>query len=307
MSDKLRVCWQNCGGLDDKSLIEDKEILAIDAAEDSIAPLDDNTVRIRGLITRFESCYHQADQEAEMIIQAIGSGQLPGESSERPAQRKQELQNSFDILLAWCDGDSAKCTDLDVGGMPADEIVACLGKPSALKIWQVQRLIDKLKQALDPSCCYSDMALDIDGYGEPIEIKAEVHYKDHLDFLNQTTAAMINYILDGEKSQMSLAMAIDLFQPCNWNFVGNLVVILKAIDGNLHPDKTFAPCSLNARLTPLRSRLRTISNILKAFCEGGENGKDIDGDLLALLGSKTDIKLWLAASMDKTIRLHQGL
>ena len=74
MSDKLRPCWQNCGALDDKSLLEDKELSGIDAMEDSIAALDDNTVRIRGLITRFESCSHEADKEAEMIIQAIGSG-----------------------------------------------------------------------------------------------------------------------------------------------------------------------------------------------------------------------------------------
>ena len=58
MRDKLRSCWQNCGALDDKRLLGDEEVLGIDAMEDSIGPLGDNTVRIRGLITRFESCYH---------------------------------------------------------------------------------------------------------------------------------------------------------------------------------------------------------------------------------------------------------
>ena len=61
MRDKLRSCWQNCGGLDDKSLLEDKEILAIDAMEDSIGPLDNNTMHIRGLITGLEPCYHEVD------------------------------------------------------------------------------------------------------------------------------------------------------------------------------------------------------------------------------------------------------
>ena len=307
MSDKLRSCWQNCGALDDKSLLDDKEILAIDAAEDSIGFLDDNTVGIRGLITRFESCYHQADKEAEMIIRAIGTGQLPIESKERPAQRKREMQNSFDILSAWCEGDWAKCSDLDVGGIAAEELVGHLGEPNALKIWQVERMIDKLKQALGQSFSYHNMALDIDGLGNPIESKVEEHYKDHLDFLNQTTATMINYTLDDERSQMSLAMAIDLFRPCNWNYVGNLVIILKAIAGDLNPDKPFAPCSLNAGLTVLRGRLITISNTLKAFCEGEGKEKDIDGDILSLLGDKTEKKLWLGASLDKTIRLQQGL
>jgi hypothetical protein len=242
-----------------------------------------------------------------MIIQAIGSGQLPVESKERPPQRKRELQNSLDILLAWCEGDSDKCATLYVGGIPAAELLSFIGEPNSLKIWQVQRVIDKLKLALGLSNSYYNMELSIDGYGQPIDVKAEVHYKDHMDFLNQTTAAMINYTLDGEKSQMSLAMAIDLFQPCNWNYVGNLVIILKAINGDLHPDKPFAPCSLNAKLTPLRNRLRTISKTLKAFCEGREKNKDTDSEILALLGAKTDQKLWLGASLDKTIRLHQGL
>ena len=307
MRNKLRSCWQNCGLLDDQSLLEDEEIIGIDAIEDSITPLDDNTINMRGLITRFSSCYHEADKEAERIIQAIGSGQPPVESKERPPQRKRELQNSLDILLAWCEGDSAICPALDVGGIRADELVTCLGKPTNLKIWQVQRVIDKLRQALDSSYSYHNMALDIDGYGQPIDIKAEEHYKDHLDFLNQTTAAMINYTLNGKKSQMPLALAIDLFRPCNWNFVGNLVIILKSIAGDLHTDKPFAPCCLNAKLTPLRNRLRIISNTLKTFCEGREKDKHADGNILALLGAKTDQKHWLAASFDRTIRLKQGL
>lgn len=106
---------------------------------------------------------------------------------------------------------------------------------------------------------------------------------------------------------MSLAMAIDLFQPCNWNFAGNLVIILKAIDGDRHPDKPFAPCSLNARLTPLRDRMRIISNSLRAFCKGSEEKQDVDGDILTLLGTITPVKHWLAASLDKTIRLQLGL
>jgi len=297
----LEEYWQACG------IEVDAEVLEIDRMEDSIAPLNEQTTQISALITAFSSCYHEADKEAERIIQAIGSGEPPAEEKDRPPQRKRELQNSHDILSAWCEGQSAKCADLDVGGIPAGELVANLGEPSALKIWQVQRVIDKLKQVLDYSYPYHNMALDIDGYGQPIEIKAEEYYKDHLDFLNQTTAAMINCTLEGKKDQMSLALAIDMFRPCNWNYVGNLVIILKAIAGDLYPDKPFAPCCINKRLTPLRDRLRVISHTLKTFCEGREVDKDADGDILALLGAKTEKKHWLAASLDKMIRMQQGL
>ena len=297
----LEEYWQACG------IEVDAEVLEIDRMEDAIAPLDEQTKQISELITAFSSCYHEADKEAERIIRAIGSGEPPVEEKDRPPQRKRELQNSHDILSAWCQGQSAKCADLDVGGIPAGELVAYLGEPIPLKIWQVQRVIDKLKQALDRSPCYHNMALEIDGYGQPLEIKAEEYYKDHLDFLNQTTAAMINCTLEGEKDEMSLALAIDMFRPCNWNYVGNLVIILKAIAGDLYPDKPFAPCCINKRLTPLRDRLRVISHTLKTFCEGREKDKDADGDILALLGAKTDQKHWLAASLNKTIRLQQGL
>ncbi|MHC4644578.1 MAG: hypothetical protein ACYTBJ_03685 [Planctomycetota bacterium] len=173
MSDNCRPCWQNCFLPDDK----DEELEAIDSMEDSLAPLDDETVRIRWLITRFESCYHEADKEAELIVKAIGSGRPPEESGKRPPQRKRQLQNSHDILSAWCRGASAECEDLDVGGIPADELAGLLGKPTALKIWQVQRVIDKLKQALDSSYHYHTMALDFSESGEPGAVKAGEHPK----------------------------------------------------------------------------------------------------------------------------------
>ena len=296
----LEEYWQACG------IEVDAEVFEIDRMEAAISPLNEQTTQISGLITAFSSCYHEADKEAERIIQAIGSGEPPAEEKDRPPQRQRELQNSHDILLAWCEGQSAKCADLDVGGIPAGELIAYLGEPSALKLWQVQRVIDKLKQVLDYSYPYHNMVLNIDGNGQAIEIKAEEYYKDHLDFLNQTTAAIIDCTLEGEKVDwMSLAYAIDMLRPCNWNYVGNLVIILKAIAGDLCPDKPFAPCCINKRLTPLRDRLSVISHTLKSFCEGREVDKDADGDILALLGAKTAQKHWLAASLDKMIRMQQ--
>ena len=99
-------------------------------------------------------------------------------------------------------------------------------------------------------------------------------------------------------------MAIDLLMPCHWDFVGSLATILKAIDGHLHPTRPFAYCGINIRFAPLCDRLRTISNTLKAFWKPGKTRQNIDAELLATLGEPTDIKRWLAASLDKTIKLH---
>jgi hypothetical protein len=97
-------------------------------------------------------------------------------------------------------------------------------------------------------------------------------------------------------------MAIDRLQPCNWNFVNNLVVILKAVGGDLHPDRFFACCERNVLLSPLGDRLKIIANTLGAFWQDKEPDESIDDNILTALGQKTPVKCWLVASLDKTIR-----
>jgi hypothetical protein len=217
--------------------------------EDSINPLDDQTVAIRQLITRFEACYHEADKEAERIIKALCAGRCPKESKTRPPRRKKELQNSRRILSRWCKNPTIKGMNLDVGGIPADELVGFIGKPTPLKVWQVGRIVDKISQALDPNRPYHTMALDVADYGEPGTYPAGKYYQDRSTFLEQTKRAIIHDTVDGRKSKVSVAMAIDLLMPCHWDFVGALVIILKAIGGDLHPDKPFACCARNIKLT----------------------------------------------------------
>lgn len=304
MSENFRPCWQNCIIPDNKCILDDKELTAINAMEDSLVPLDDNTVRIRQLITCFESCYHEADKQAELIIKAIGSGQPPSEPGTRPPKRKRELQNCRDILSAWCEEAFDKVRDRKVGRISADKLVSFIGNRTDLKVWQVRRVVDKVTFALDPSHLYHTMALNVGDYGEAGAEPVGRHYKNDSDFLAQTVGTVIHDTVDGRKAEISLAIAIDLLQPCNWNFVDNLVVVLKAIGGNLYPKKPFAHCARNILLTHLRERLKIISNTLRAFWQSKEIEKRIDGRILALLGTVTPVKCWLAASLDKTIRLQ---
>jgi hypothetical protein len=295
---KCRPWWQNC-------VTEgDAEILAIDRMEDSIAPLNEDTKQIRQLITRFESCYHEADKEAELIARAIGNERCPEQSNERPPKRKKELQNSHHILSRWCKNPADRDMNLDVGGISAEKLLSFIGQPSPLKVWQVQRIVDKVSQALDPKCVYHRLALDVGDYGEPGVNPAGEHYKDDSALLEKTKNTIIHDTVDGRKAEISLAMAIDLLMPCHWDFVGGLVIILKAIGGDLHPEKPYACCSRNLKLSPLCDRLRTISNTFNTFCRDEKSVKDIDGDVLASLKALTPVKRWLSASVDKTIRLQ---
>jgi len=307
MSDDLRACWLNCYGPDNKSFLDDKELQEINEMEDAIAPLDDQTTALRQLITRFEACYHEADKEAEYVIESIAAGHCLEQSDERPPERKAELQNARDILSFWCENPAVEGINLDVGGVRADELLSFIGKPSPLKMWQVERIVDKVSYALDPKRPYHTMALDLTGYGEPGACAAETYYRDNLTFLEQTKQTIIHDTVDGRKSKVSLAMAVDLLMPCHWDFVGGLVIILKAIGGDLHPAKPYACCARNIKLSPLCGRLKIISNTLNSFWKGKKKTKNIDRDILASLGEATPVRRWLAASLDKTIRLHLSL
>ena len=293
MRDKINGCWQNCGSLYDESLLADKEILAIDAMEEAIEPLDEEMTKIRGLITGLEPCYHEVDIEAERIIKAIGSGRMPPESNERPPQRKKELQDCHQILYRWCEDASVKDIDSEFGGIRAEKLLSYIGEANPLKVWQVERIIDKVNEALDPSRPYHMMVLDLGDYGEPGARPVGDYYKDAAEFVQQTKETIIHDTVDGREARMSLAMAIDTLAPCNWDFVGGIVTLLKAIGGQLHPERPYVCHQRNLKLSPLCDRMRTISNTLGAFWNKEQTDQVIDTDILACLGEVTEVKRWL--------------
>jgi hypothetical protein len=293
-----RPCWQNCSGADDD------EVHLIDTMEDSLAPLDEPTVRIRALITLFEACYHEADREAEFIAAAIGSGRCPQRSNERPPERKKELENARDILSTWCRNPAANTLDRDLGGIRAQELLGFLGEPNPLKMWQVERIVDRVRHALDPNHPYHNLALNVGDYGTPGAGNVGEYYRDSSAFWQQTKETIIHDTVEGRESRISLAFAIDLLMPCGWDFVESLATILKAMGGDLHPHRPLACCARNVRLSPLGGRLRTISDTLNVFWRGETTPGGIDRRVLASLGEPTSVKRWLAASFDKTIRLH---
>jgi hypothetical protein len=302
--ERCRLWWRNCGSLYDESLLADKEILAIDTMVEAIEPLDEETTKIRELITGMEVCYHEADIEAERIIKAIGCGQCPPESNERPPQRKKELEDCYQILSRWCEDTSVKDIDSQLGGISAEKLLSYIGQRNPLKVWQVERIVDNVRSALDRSREYHMMVFDLGDYGEPGARPVGDYYKDAAEFLQQTKETIIHDTVDGQEARISLAMAIDMLAPCNWDFAGGIVTLLKAIGGELHPERPYVCHQRNLKLNPLCDRMRTISNTLGAFWKEELTDQTIDADSLACLGEVTEAKRWLAASLDKTIRLQ---
>ena len=282
--------WANCALEPD-----DKEIQAIDALENSIAPLDDQTARIRELIGSLEMCHHKAERWVEVIIEAIGAGSTSkGPGTRSPGRRhpvEQVWQNCHDVLSSWCSCCPSEAMDLDVGGIPGHLLMSFIGDRTLLKVWQAQRIVEKTRAFLEPSFGYAE----IEGRGEDPE------------FRDLTVQTVIHDTVDGRDAEITLAGAIDHLEPCHWDFVGNLGIVLKAIGGDLFPEKPFATCGDIIKLAPIRDRMEVVSDTLGAFCEGRDTGKGVDVNVLGVLGEETPVKHWLAASLDKTIRLQLGL
>jgi hypothetical protein len=311
MTTSCRSWWRNC------ALEADSEILAIDKMEGHISPLGPDVKRIRELISCLELCHHKSERWVSNIIEAIGTGKtgkgLGTRSPGQPHPAEKVWQNACAALSAWCAGCPYKSVDLSVGTVPASRMLAALGQRSPLKEWQVQRVMEKIRSSIhwpqpleDPTAHYAWILLSGGEYESFYRSQCPEHYKEHEEFWLSTVRALIHDTENGDDAELSLGLAIDMLMPCHWNFPENLRIVLEAIGGKLNPEKPFAACGRNITLLPIRPRMEIVSNTLKAFCGTPESNREIDRDLLALLGKPTEVKKWLAASLDKTIRLQMN-
>lgn len=309
MTTFFRKWWRNC------ALEADSEIMDIDRMEDRIAPIDPNIVRIRELILNLELCHHKAERWVENIIEAIGKGEtkkgLGTRSLGQSHPAEKIWQNACAALSSWCAGCPTTKVDLCIDTVPAPQLLAYLGDRSPLKEWQVQRVIEKIRSIIhwpqsrdDPTARYVWLLLSGGEYECVYRNYCPEHYKEHEDFWLKTVRTILHDTENEHGAELSLGLAIDMLMPCHWRFVTNLQIVLEAIGGKLNLDKPFAACGRNIALLPVRSRMTIISNTLKVFCGDLELSQKVDRDLLALLGKPTQVKRWLAASLDKTIRLQ---
>jgi hypothetical protein len=309
MAKTCRAWWRNC------ALHADSEITAIDEREDHIAPIGANVSKVRELISSLELCHHKADRWVYNIIEAIGAGETTkGLGTRSPGQQHPSetvWQNACAALSAWCAGCPSTVVDLPIGTIPASRLLAGLGERSPLKEWQVQRVIEKIRSVIywsrscdDPAAQYVWILLSAGEYESAYLDQCPEHYAEHEGFWRTTTRTIIHDTENGNEADLSLALAIDMLWPCHWRFVENLQIVIDAIGGNLNPEGPFAACGRNITLLPNRCRMEIISDTLRVFYGDPESGREVDRDLLALLGNPTEAKKWLAASLDKTIRLQ---
>lgn len=288
---------------------------AIDALEDRLRPLSVNAVKVRQLITSLELCHHKAERWVHNIFEAIGSGATAkGLGTRQPGQlHSAELvwQNAHMALDAWCAGHTDTQTAVNIGSLPAAQILAVLGEWTPLKQWQVQRVMEKIRSHIhwpqsldDPASRYQWLLLAGDAYQLAYIEECPAYYQQHQDFWLATVRTIIHDSDHAQPAELSLAIAIDLLMPCHWDFVHNLQIVLAAIGGQLHPSRPFAACGRNITLVPIRSRMQQVCDTLRIFGEEAITNRQADAELLALLGEPSAERKWLAACLDKTIRLQ---
>jgi hypothetical protein len=309
MGKSLRSWWRNC------AVDADPEIQAIDEIEDRMVPLDPNISKIRDLISALEVCHHKADRWVDNILEAIGTGKTQKGLGTRPPTQQHPIEkiwhNACAALQAWCAGCPITEVDLIIDNMPASRLLSGLGDRSPLKEWQAQRVIDKIRSVIhwqqsdvDPSSHYEWLLLSGGEYEAFYRSDCPQHYKEHEDFWLKTVKTIIRDTVNGEQAELSLGLAIDMLWPCHWDFAANLQLVLAAIGGELNPERPFTACGRNIDIVPNRERLEVISRTLNSFCGDSKTESEIDREILIQLGEPDEGKKWLAASLDKTIRLQ---
>lgn len=309
MTTACRAWWRNC------ALKPDAEVLAIDGMEDQIAPLTKLAMEIRELISSLELCHHKAERRVDNIIDAIGAGATEkGPGTGEPGRRHPAVdawRNACAALGAWAEGRPSSALSLSIGDVPASRLLDGLGARSQLKEWQVQRVIDKIRSVIPGHASGEDSAagwawLLLGGGEHESSCRSECpeQYREHEDYWLSTAKTIIRDTENGDPAGLSLALAIDMLWPCHWRFVENLRIVLEAIGGRLEPHAPFGACARNIGLLPVRRTLEAVADALRAFRGASPTDRGVDRGLMARLGGRTKTREWLAASLEKTIRLQ---
>jgi hypothetical protein len=309
MAAECRAWWRNCAAE------ADAEILEIDGLEDRLGAIDPATTRIRELISTLEMCHHKAERWVEGVIEAIGSGQTKKGLGTRSGGQVHPVEtvwrNACAALSAWCAGCPADSVELTVGTVAAPELLAGLGERSALKEWQVQRVIERIRNLIgwpqsdeDPAAQYTWLLFSEDPGESPYRERCPQRFLEHEAFWLATVRTFLHDTDNGKARELSLGVAIDMLWPCHWRFVENLRIVLEAIGGELHLKKPYAACGRNIRLVPIGERMAVVCRTLRSFCGTGGGDGEIDEAIVETLGEVTDTKKWLALSLEKTVRLQ---
>ncbi len=304
--------WDNCGATD-------RETAELDRVEAALGPLAENVRETRALIGGIEMCHHKAERWVERIIDAIGSGQPGGGLGSRPPGRRHPIESSWaaacDALAAWREGQTVHREDRGDTLNRFVDMTLALGEPSDLKRWQVSRVEHRIRSFVGwPATdrypfMVQPLTTDLTAAVCPVEFKEdEKFWRETVDTIlhersqNLDKAGFIARNGYLESADISLAIAIDMLWPCNWNFELNLYTVLEAIGGQRVLRRPFAACARNVRRAPVLHQMEGLCLALDTY--GTDRQRDELPPIHQRLGAVTPEKKWLTDSLAKTIRLQ---
>ena len=304
--------WDNCG-------TTDRETVELDRIEVMLSPLAENVRQTRTLIGGIEMCHHKTERWIALIIDAIGSGQPSGGLGSRSQGQRHPIETSWaaacGALAAWCEGQTSQEEDRVARSNRFTKMTSALGVSSELKRWQVSRVEHRVRSYIGwpENDQYPFMVEPL--IADLVTAVCPTEYKDDEVFWRETVDTILheqseNLDKEGfiakegylESADISLAIAIDMLWPCNWNFEVNLYTVLEAIGGKTVLRRPFAACARNIRRAPVLRQMEELCRTLDTYGVDEERGEL--PSVHQRLGAVTPEREWLAGSLAKTIRMQ---
>ncbi len=304
--------WDNCG-------TTDRETAELDRIEVALGPLAENVRQTRALIGGIEMCHHKTERWVERIIDAIGSGQSGGGLGSRSQGQRHPIETSWaaacEALAAWRKGQTSHEEDRVARSNRFMKITSALGVPSELKLWQVSRVEHRVRSHIGwpENDQYPFMVEPL--IADLVTAVCPTEYKDDEGFWRETVDTILheqseNLNKEGfiakegylESADISLAIAIDMLWPCNWNFEVNLCTVLEAIGGRSVLRRPYAACARNIRRAPVLYQMEGLCLTLDTYGVNEERGEL--PSVHQRLGAVTPERKWLTDSLAKTIRMQ---
>lgn len=248
----------------------DAEVACVDRMVQRIGPIPPAARVIRNLITRLEICHFKIERHFDQIIESIGrmDAKLDPETIGRNHPKA---------------GETAWRRDSTGRSRPAQEYM-----------WVLEMWLDAAPyRAGDPR-------------GVPRRLFEEVHRA--LGERDATKARLVTALLDRLRLKPDrkpvyeefggLGLQIEMTDICHYTFPENMKKVIRAI-GRLEPAQGFEGCGSydDARILLAQSWFRDLC----AWLRGEEGPMD------HRLRDRTCVKVWLTASIAKTLKQHVGL
>jgi hypothetical protein len=301
----LRKHWVNCCGRPDEETAE------IDRMEDALSPEERQRAQpIRYSIARFETCHWNSNRWLERIIQGIAEERLPPTSGRPRTQHPlaQMLLCLRERLTHWVAQSTTAIPQCAILDRSSVEVHRSLGARTPLKIWVVQRVIEGLERHMrsarlldqpePPRTPIYPGGLTLDSP------EADQYFPDSLDLLNEARSRKLKVKneIDDQTSEHSLALLCEFLNPCSKFYFLFLFALFEYLDDPDEERILPAPFCGNISHSQHRKYYRAINALRQYLGKPPEGSLSADSAVLEQLGSQTQVKRWLAASLEKTLR-----